>query len=184
VGTFIVVFNAVLHLLFETPYLLERTTLVLYPLLVVGFFFILAEVRFSLFKQHALSALIIALFFFICYNFYSSFSTKTFREWPVQSDTGKGIEYLKSFNAKKVGMGLWHHDVFVNYYLHAFPDKYSFQFGVVPELTEVNSVTEGSLLKFDFLLLHPPYREIIPLQQWTLVQNFAGSGTRVYKRKQ
>jgi len=74
-----------------------------------------------------------ALIFFLCFNFYKRFNTRYFYEWPVQADTQKCLDHLARSDARKVGMGLWHRDVFIFYYAIAYPGKYGFAGQLVTE---------------------------------------------------
>lgn len=180
---FMVLLNATFHLLFNTPYLLERTVLILYPPLIVGLFGINDTIR-----QHAESGKHIRntvcclLIIFLSYNFYRSASLKTFKDWPVQTDTQACLNYLESSHAKNVGMSSWHYDVFINYYLHAYPDKYHFQYKGIPE--KITTAGNGKqLYDFDYILICPPYYDSTVFKSWDLKLNFKESGARVYKKR-
>jgi hypothetical protein len=179
---FIVLLNVVFHLAFNTPYLLERTALVIFPPLIVGLCYALDRER-GTGRKRKLAAIILSCIWtvFISANFYRSASLKTFREWPVQSDTKAALNYLQSQNAGKVGMSVWHHDVLVNYYKHAYPGKFRFNYVVLPEKS-TPVFSQQPFSDCDYLLMTPPYYNGNLLQQWKLIRTFPESGTLLYKR--
>ena len=179
----IVVLNIVLHHLFNTPYLQERTALILFPPLVVGLFMLaedkVEEASWSKYFFYPVSGI---LLFVLVFNFYRGFSLKYFSDWPVQVDTQSCLDYLESSQAKEVGMSVWHHDVLINYYAYAYPGKYHFKATIIPDKF-VNGSDARALLSFDHLLKCPPHYDSLTLKNWTLKLNYPISGARVYKRK-
>jgi hypothetical protein len=174
----------VLHLLFKTPYLLERTALVLYPPLVLGFLGGLDNSRvFSSQVKFGVMVLLGLLVGLLTYNFYKSISLHSFKDWPVQTDTKACIDHLERHGAKQVGMDVWNRDVLENYYSKAYPGNYHFTYAILPETLQPGSAQAASLLQYDHLVLVPPYYDSTLLQNWSLEFYFEKSGTRVYKRR-
>ena len=183
---FIVIMNIFFHFLFGTPYLLERTVLILYPPLVVGLFIIISDVNKVRINRSGLNGVLFLIGFLhvlFVYNFYKSFSILTFKEWPVQTDTKKGLDYLKASNAKKVGMNVWQRDVLINYYLLAYPNQYQFEHETVPELSESTYSGIGDCLNCDFLFLNPPFDTSLLSNDWKLELYFPTSGSKIFKKE-
>jgi len=147
----ILLLSVVFHALFGTSFLYGRTALVIYVTILPGVFGIIdkgASMRPGVRPGFRVSMGL--LIFFLCFNFYKRWNTSYFYEWPFQADTQKCLDHLVRSNAREVGMGLWHRDVFIFYYAMAYPGKYGFS---------CHLVTENDLKKepgFDHLLLSVP----------------------------
>lgn len=128
----IVLLNIIFHVLFDNPYLSDRTALIIYPLLVLCFFKT-SDAALLRLKRIAAPVKITAglLLAFCCYNFYKSYNTRYFYETTVQADTKKCLEYLRAVNARRVGLHYFHLAVFANYYSVAFPGRYRFDYAEI-----------------------------------------------------
>src|SRR5262249_22197244 len=118
----IVLLNIFFHMLFNTPYLFERTTLILYPSIVVGSFCFIDSGKRSSFGLQTINVLLSLLLIAFGLNYYKSFSLSSFSDWPVQNDTKECLDYLQHSRARMVGINEWHYSVFANYYSKAYPD--------------------------------------------------------------
>lgn len=123
-----------LHFLFRTPYLIERTALVLYPLLGLTVCYYLHALAERLVTRraiiHVLAVLITGL---LCFNFLSNVTYKYFYDWKNHQDTYDKLEMMlrdirerekqptevKVYTSYSMG-------VFLNYYHFLRPDHYSF----------------------------------------------------------
>jgi hypothetical protein len=177
----ILALNLLFHLLFKTPYLLERTALIVYPPLIAGLCYAF-DLTWKRRSNYLLATVTIIAVFILSLNFARSFSTKTFKEWPVQTDTKAGLDYLQQANASTAALNVWHHDVLVNYYLLAYPSTYKFSYVVLPDKLPSGSL-KNKTLTCDFLFILPPYYSSIDLADWELVASFPASGSRIYRKK-
>ena len=152
--------NVFFHLAFATPYLLNRTTLIFYPCIVLLFFYLIDQVSFpaasATFFTLALSMIIIVLF---SYVFIQSFNLQYCYEWKEQADTGKCLDILAEKKAKKVLLPKWHAGVFINYYSVAEKSKYDFQIRTF-QPQETVTLTQAfcdTFQHYDHAILLPPY---------------------------
>jgi hypothetical protein len=179
----IVLFNVFFHIFFKTPYLFGRTTLIFYPSLVLGLFcFIDTIIQNSLWFRRTVNILLAFLLIVIGCNFYKSFSLNNFLEWPVQTNTKECLNYLQASNARMVGINGWHYSVFINYYSKAYPGKYRFNYQIISEKAQMDSLKTNLVSKFDYLLLAPPYNDSALLKGWSIKMSFPESGAKVLKK--
>ena len=147
--------SIVFHVLFGTSFLYGRTALVIYVTILPGVFGIIDRAASMLPGAGAGFRVSMGLLiFFLCFNFYKRFNTRYFYEWPVQADTQKCLDHLAGSHARKVGMGLWHRDVFIFYYALAYPGRYGFSCQLVTENDLKNDLSNDP--GFDHLLLSIP----------------------------
>ncbi|MFI5185549.1 MAG: hypothetical protein ACHQF0_02425 [Chitinophagales bacterium] len=176
----IILFNFLFHLLFKTPYLFERTTLILFPPLVVGLFCFIDKMSKDLFwfkrTVNVLLSLVVVVFGF---NYYKSFSLNYFPDWPVQTNTKECLDFLQASHAKMVGINEWHYSVFINYYSRAYPNKYTFNCKVLSDKEQLDSLNTSLLPGFDYLLLAPPYNDSVLSKNRGIKLNFPASGAKV-----
>lgn len=179
----IVLINAILHEMFGTPFLLERTTLVIYPSLVLGLFLSIDALRAPLAKaKWAYQIIPVSFLLFLAFNFYKSISFLYFKEWPVQTHTKAALDYLDAVHAKSVALNQWHHDAYVHYYSLAYPGKYKFHIVPIPKMPG-REMMNSQLNSCDYMLAAPPHGDTAFLADWVLQVEFHHSGARVYKRK-
>ncbi|MET0634486.1 MAG: hypothetical protein ABWZ25_00580 [Chitinophagaceae bacterium] len=172
-------------LLFNTPYLMDRSALFLYPLMAVCLFtvadMILPEVRTVMVLKSGVAILLLA----VCsYNFFKSYNTRYFNEWSLQSNTREGLDYLRRADAKNVGMDIWHYSVYENYYTVAFPDRYHFKAESIG-LKEMLTTTDSARFeRYDHLFLSPPYNENnAVIKNWRTKMLFRESEAKILVRK-
>lgn len=184
----IVLLNLVLHVMFNTLFMLERTALIIYVPLVYG----LIKLPDGLAIVQRAKALRMAVIFVACllvagysWNLYKSYSPRYFREFTEETETQEALDTLVSFGARRVGLSAWQYGIHRNYYSMAFPKQYTFQFGfywrdgsvVIPD---GGSVTE----RFDYLLMDNYYRETWNWEKdWEVVKRYEISGLMVLKKK-
>jgi len=174
----ILVLNIILHLVFDTPYLFERTTLILYPSIVLGSFcFIDFVIRNSLGLKRTINILLSLVVVVFGLNYYKSFSLTSFSDWPVQNDTKQCLDYLQQSRAKMVGINEWHYSVFANYYSKAYPNKYTFKYKVLSDKQQFAPSPEF-LSGLDYLLVAPPFNDSL-LRNWSVRLDFSVSGAQV-----
>jgi hypothetical protein len=148
----ILLVECVFHLLFKISFLYGRTALVIYVVLLPGVFG-MADTGLKKRGDAGWARIVMGLgILLLCFNFYKRFNLKYFYEWPVQEDTEKCLDRLVGSHARKVGMGLWHRDVFIFYYAVAYPGRYGFSCELVTE----KDLKNGSFDRFDHLLLSVP----------------------------
>jgi hypothetical protein len=179
-----VLLNLAFKLVFDTPYLLERSALVMYVPFIFGILKLMDESKtYERFRSIRLvtgifACISISLYLF---NFYNSFSLRYFKEWPIQTDTKKCIDQLSRMRAGNVGMSIWQYSVHRNYYSMAFPEKYPFTY----EMVDITTAPFQSAPKYDYLLLDsiPGHKEMWS-KNWELVKRFEPSGAAILKRIQ
>ncbi|MFT3826951.1 MAG: hypothetical protein QM731_23710 [Chitinophagaceae bacterium] len=126
---FIIAFNWILHLLFNTPFLLDRTALFLFPLIMILFFTILDiyEWKLKIFR-YGLQITLTAFMSLIIINFYKSINLKFFYELPLEAHARECFDYLQKERAKKIGVTIALYGLLEHYYKPAFPEKYPFDY--------------------------------------------------------
>ena len=177
----IVLLNFSFHLAFGIPYLLDRTTLIIFPLLTL-FLFLFAKQLFWKLPGIVLvvvSGLIIIL---AGVNFIKSFSLKYFKEWRKQEHSTKAFDFLQKQKVQNVAMDVWQYSVLENYYRAAFPGRYRFSWSPV-NYTQLSDTTGASLKNFDYVLLSAPdiHKDHL-LAKWTVVMNDSLTGLTLFKR--
>jgi hypothetical protein len=178
----VILFNVFFNLFFKTPYLFSRTTLILYPPLVLGLFTFIDRITLnSLRVRRIISGFLGLLVIFFGYNYYKSFSSDSFSDWPIQTNTKECLDYLQASNAKRIGISEWHYSVFTNYYSKAYPGRYTFSYRVLSEKEQVDSLDTSLPSQFDYLLLVPPYNDSALLKAWSIKLSFSESGSKVVK---
>jgi hypothetical protein len=170
-------------LTFKVNYLLDRTTLMLFPVIALG---ILGSVDYAIFLKRSLKNFVVVCMVIIMvgctYNFYMSVSKNYLKEFYVQNDTKKCLDYLKKQNAKHIGLHYWHFSVYSNYYALAFPGKYEFSYERLTIDEMLNPVDSAKFSRFDYLLLGPPYNENSSIfKNWHLVKSYSLSDARILK---
>jgi hypothetical protein len=174
------VLNIFFHLVFNTPYLFERTTLILYPPLALGSFcFVDSVITNSLWLKRITNVLLSLLVIVFGLNYYKSFSLISFSDWPVQTDTRECLDYLQHSRARMVGINEWHYSVFANYYSKAYPNKYTFRYRVISDEQQSVLLSQGLLSGLDYLFLAPPFNDSLLSKNWKLKLNFSVSGAQV-----
>ena len=177
----IVVLNIFFHLVFNTPYLFERTTLILYPPLALGSFCFLDSVKTnSLWLDRITNVLLSLVVIVFGLNYFKSFSLTSFSDWPVQTDTKECLDYLQHSHARTVGINEWHYSVFANYYSKAYPHEYTFKYRVLYDKQQSAPLSRELLSGLDYLLLAPPFNDSL-LKYWSVKLNFKVSGAQVLK---
>jgi hypothetical protein len=175
----IVVLNIFFHLAFNTPYLFERTTLILYPPLALGSFFFTDSVINSSWLRRVINFLLSLLVIVFGFNYYKSFSLTSLSDWPVQTDTKECLDYLQHSGARMVGINEWHYSVFANYYSKAYPDRYTFKYRVLSDKQQSAPHFPELLSGLDYLLLAPPFNDSLLSKNWSAKLNFKVSGAQV-----
>jgi hypothetical protein len=175
----IVVLNIFFHLAFDTPYLFERTTLIIYPPLAVGSFCFIDSVITNSSWMNRITNVVLSLVVMVFgLNYYKSFSLTSLSDWPVQTDTKVCLDYLQHSHARMVGMNEWHYSVFANYYSRAYPNKYTFQYRVLSDQQQA-APSKDLLSGLDYLLLAPPVNHSLLSKNWSVKLNFSVSGAQV-----
>lgn len=154
--------NGLLHLFFDTPYLFSRTALVLYPVLIMALFGILDTGPEKKIWRNILSGSFLLL---LVYNFYKSFSLRTFVEWPVQTHTEYTLDYLQKKGAKNVALNPWDYALLANYFSKAYPGRYTFDYSVLPETTDGQYKERKTFEQHDYVVMVPPYDSTL-LKTW------------------
>ncbi len=177
----ILLLDLVLHALFGVSFLYGRTALVIYVTILSGVFGIIDDASISLRRIKRATPVTMGSFaLLLMINFLLRFNIIYFSEWPVQTDTERCLDYLRDANAKKVGMGLWHRDVYIHYYSVAFPGKYSFEV----RLVMAKDLRNGSAAICDHLLLTlPDDEENGDLRAWNVEFAYPYSRTLVLARR-
>ena len=161
----IVLLNWLFHLGAGIPYLLDRTTLIIFPLLTLILFFLLEAILKKI-PYFMRSLVAVSIIFIAGINFYKSFSLHYFKEWPMQQNSKKAYDWLKQQNARHVAMDVWQFSVLHNYYRHAFPGRYRFAYSMV-NYRHLTDTTDSAMVNFDYLLLSAPYnRKETLLSSW------------------
>ena len=153
----IVLLNWIFHVAAGIPYLLDRTTLIIFPLLTISLFLLMQSI---LKKMPGLVRSTIAVLIIVLtgINFYKSFSLQYFKEWPMQQYSIKAYDWLQQQNARHVAMDVWQYSVMHNYYRHAYPGRYEFVYSMV-NYRHLTDTTGRSMINFDYLLLSQPYQK-------------------------
>ena len=200
----IVVMSLLFRQLFNTPYLADRNSLILFPVVVTGLFFTADQVHRAVFYSRIMVPALTSAVMLLCLvNFTQSYRLTWFREWSLQADTQEGLDYLEQAKAVNPGLDLWHYSVFVNYYSLAFPDRYHFKPAGIDwrQLTSAETAiqpgSEGDptravsripgdpdkVTSFDYLFLSPPYRGGSPLLEgFKDVRVYPHSQARIFRR--
>lgn len=123
-----------LHLVFGTPYLVWRTTTVLYPLMGVTLFFYAYALVYKYIRvTKAMQIIAVALVLLLGSNFMGNISYRYVYEWKWNMDSYDKIETLMA-DIKKGGRLAPEEEVYVsyaigvcaNYYQYLYPEGYSF----------------------------------------------------------
>lgn len=148
----LMVFN---KLSFDVLYPTYRTTLMLYPLIalvIVGFVsFIVTAKKLKSILLYSCSALLLA-------HFVNTINISRSFDYYHQEDSKQCFEYLKSMNAKRVGLSGELFGVFRNYY--QMTNNYKYPFDAYKLNTDVvyrNTQFDGNVTINDFIVLFPPY---------------------------
>lgn len=180
-------FNIVFHLLFGTPYLFSRTTLVFYPCIITIIFLFLNELRLvQPAKQYVAGFIGIAFGCLFLLNFSNHLNVQYCYEWKDQADTKRCLDAAKAAGAKNVLIQKWHAGVFINYYSVAMPDVYPYRItSFLPEaIVELDENFKKNFDEHDHAILLPPFN----LQQmrneglqFTVLQQFGLTGAAVLR---
>ncbi|WEK37980.1 MAG: hypothetical protein P0Y53_10760 [Candidatus Pseudobacter hemicellulosilyticus] len=168
-----------LHTLFGTPYLLDRTAFILYLPVVIGLLMTWDERVGRLpaagwKKGHAGIAILLGMI--LLANAITAYNPNNFSEWPYQRDTEACLELLQKSDAKKVGMTMWHHGVFHNFYQVEQPGKYHFDYTLLNK--------DSDLSTFDYLLITRKQENMPAIgKEWKIVAEHTGSGAVVLRRQ-
>ncbi|MBC7865178.1 MAG: hypothetical protein IAF38_19545, partial [Bacteroidia bacterium] len=139
---------------FNVLYPTYRTTLMFYPLFAIVITCFFSEIVKAKKIEHiTLSVLTVVLIF----NFCLSINFKSVFDYPQQSDAKECFDFLKSQNAKRVGIDPEVFGVFTNYY-QLTNSPYPF-YGESIHTYLPNSIgkEENKLLEFDYIVVIPPY---------------------------
>ena len=140
VSGIIIICNVVFNLIFKTPFLYGRSSLMFYVASLPGVFGILDTWRPTKeFIRIGVNSLMVIIGVVYAFNFYKGFNPNYFSEWPVQTDTQRSLDYLQKANARQVGLTPWHFAVFNNYYSKAFPERYRFKAVMIDERVTPNA---------------------------------------------
>ncbi len=171
------------HLFFGIPYLLDRTTLIIFPLLLLCLFLIVSQLVKKI-PNPVVVPVFLLIILFAGYNFFKSFSLNYFKEWRVQENSIVAYDFLQQRQAQHVAMDIWQYSVLHNYYRHAYPGRFSFSY----EMARHRHLTDstGTALKhFDYLLLSAPVIGKNPLlDDWKVVLKDSISGLTLLTRAQ
>jgi hypothetical protein len=140
--------NAGFHFFLGIPYLLDRTTLIIFPLLTLCLYLFIE----LLFKKWAIAMVSALIMMLTGLNFVKSFSLNYFKEWPVQEHSVKAYDFLEQQRPQNVAMDVWQYSVLHNYYRYAYPGRYKFRYTLV-NYRQLSDTTGTSLKNFDYLLL-------------------------------
>jgi hypothetical protein len=183
----ILLLNALFHIAFGTPYLLSRTTLILYPVIILMLFYFFKAVPLSLQWRNYLSiGLGLPAMVLFALHFSYAFNTTYCYEWKEQADTKKCLDILVKKKAQRVLVHRWHSGVLTNYYRIAEPKKYAFsyQYFLSEDLQTSLEQNRTAIDKYDYAILLPPY-DLRTLQQkgipFTVLQHFPISDAVVLK---
>ena len=134
-----------LHLLFNTPYLIERTTLALFPLLGLTCCFYLKFLAAHILPAWRVPVMVasISLFAALLLNTIFHFDTRYFLSWKMNADSKDKLHLIaqdvkkenKQNNKTKVYLG-WVKGVYFNYYSFMYPEHYSF----IPLINQDNNI--------------------------------------------
>jgi hypothetical protein len=152
--------NIIFHLLFKTPYLFSRTTLVFYPCIIVMLFYGLNEVTAKkALDSYIPTALSLPVLILFVYHFIGSYNLQYCYEWKDQADTKKAFDTVVRNKGKDVLIHKWHAGVFINYYRVAQKDNYPFRAKTF-NTDDVTSLTDAfcdTVHQYDHMVLLPPF---------------------------
>ncbi|MBZ5858753.1 hypothetical protein [Flavihumibacter profundi] len=127
--------NIVFHLLLNTPYLSERTALIIYPMMVLTLLFQWDEL---LAQRPGLNLLGNAFSILLISGFLLMASTKSelhyHYDWKFNAEVKEVYEYFHRKKAKKVYMDPVYMNIYRNYYSHAYPQLFSFEISTISQL--------------------------------------------------
>ena len=174
----IVLLNFAFHQLLGIPYLLDRTTLVFFTLLVVSLFLIISKAKRFL-PTVAMNVTGLLIIILAVFNFYKSFSLHSFKEWPMQENSIKAYDFLQQQNAQHVAMDVWQYSVLHNYYRHAYPGRFRFRYDLV-NYRHLTDSTGASIKHYDYLLLSGPVNRSNNItSHWTIAMKDSLTSMRI-----
>ncbi len=182
---FILLLNLAFHLLFGTPYLYSRTTLMLYPSIVTVLFLFFDAIEFRKLRityMHVGLSVSVMLMFII--HFFSTLNFKYCFEWKQQAESKECFDYLVKLNAHNVLTHEWHYGVYLNYYKVLDEEKYSFKPEKVTtrEFVSIPDELYNKATHSDYALILPPY-DLVKMRskglRFTVLKEFPITGSLI-----
>lgn len=156
--------NLLFHIFFHTPYLLNRTTLMLYPCVVTLLFFFFDSIRMKeAAKKYMLAGIGLSLALLFAIHFFFVSNVRYSYEWKNQAESKECFDFLTARKARRIMAHEWHYGVLINYYKTTEPGKYPF---------EAVKINEGDLVSLpaDFINQTAHYDYAALLQPFDLQQ--------------
>lgn len=144
--------NHLVYYLFDKPFPIGRTALILIPAIFFIIIFVFESLKFERIK------IMLSLFLIISSSVlvFSRANLKYSFAWKHQSEMKKVLNFMlnqKDIENSNIAMGMYSYAIYYHYYNHINPDKYNFNVLSVKELHHYGKNDSAKILNYDYLIV-------------------------------